>query len=570
MKRSSLAAAALFAAGLLGWGCERQSATLDPAPAGEPWFADVTNQVGLDFVHDAGPLGDYFMPQAIGSGAALFDFDGDGRLDMLLLQNGGPKGRRNQLYRQLPDGRFQLVRGCGLDFAGYNMGVAIGDVNNDGWPDVLITQYGGVKLFLNDGDGKHFTDITEEAGLHNLAWGASAAFVDYNKDGWLDIVIANYVDYDPTWPCTAPNGKRDYCPPRTFPGRVCKLFRNLGRAAAGKGHGVRFEDVTVAAGLGERPGPGLGVVCADFNGDGWPDIFIANDGAANHLWINDHGRTFREEALLRGVALNRMGNAEAGMGIALGDVDGDGLFDLFVTHLTEETNTLWRQESRGCFRDQTALWGLAASQSRGTGFGVVLGDFNQDGWLDLAVVNGRVSGLTEIAEPSLGEHWGRYAERNRLFINAGKGCFEDVSDANPDFCGKANVGRGLVCGDVFGDGSLALLLTTAGGRARLYRNVAPHRGHWLLVRALDPDLKRDAYGAEVRVRAGKKTWWRLINPAGSYLCSGDVRAHFGLGDVTRVDAIEVHWPDGLVETFPGGDVDRPITLRRKTGAAKKN
>jgi hypothetical protein len=557
-----LAAGALVAAG----GCERPGPTAGDPP-GEPWFADVTEKVGLDFVHDAGPPGTYFMPQAIGSGAALFDFDGDGLLDVYLIQNGGPKGARNKLYKQMPGGRFKDVsKGSGLDVAGYGMGVAVGDVNNDGLPDVLVTEYGRVRLFLNRGGGK-FEDVTRAAGLSNPAWGTSAAFFDFDRDGWLDLVVVSYVSYDPTWPCASPSGKPDYCAPRTFPGRVCKLFRNRGR----KGRGVSFEDVTVASGLGAVAGPGLGVVCADFDGDGWPDIFVANDGQPNRLWINQHDGTFKEEAAARGVALNAMGNAEAGMGIAVGDVDGDGLFDLVVTHLTEETNTLWLQgPRRGFFRDRTAFAGLAAARSRGTGFGTVLADFDHDGALDLAVVNGRVSRAAAPATAALGPHWGLYAEPNRLFAGDGRGHFKDISARNPALCGTPNVARGLVCGDVDGDGAPDLLVTTAGGRARLYRNVAPGRGHWLLVRAVDPALGgRDAYGAEVRLTAGGKTRLGLINPAGSYLCSGDARAHFGLGKAARVDGIEVRWPDGTAETFPGCPADRRLTLRRGTGTPGK-
>jgi hypothetical protein len=561
----SLALVAAVAA-LLG-GCRRPAATApDEDPPGSAWFADVTGEAGLDFVHDAGPVGNgYFMPQALGSGAAVFDFNNDGLLDIYLLQNGGPKGAANRLFQQLPGGTFKdASAGSGLDIAGYNMGVAVGDVNNDGFPDVLVTQYGGVHLFLNNGNGT-FTDVTDEAGLSNPSWGASAAFVDYDRDGWLDLVVVNYVDYDPTWPCTTTSGKPDYCAPRTFPGRVTRLFHNLGRAAAGTGHGVRFADVTEASGLGRLAGPGLGVVCADFDGDGWPDLFVSNDGQPNYLWINQKDGTFKEEAVRRGVAYNAMGQAAAGMGVALGDVDGDGLFDLFVTHLTEETNTLWKQGPRGLFHDRTAAAGLGAARSRGTGFGTVLGDFDQDGALDLAVANGRVSKADAAAAAALGPHWGLYGERNRLFAGDGAGRFRDVSAANPALCGTANVGRGLVCADLDGDGALDLLVTTAGGPARLYRNVAPRRGHWLLVRAWDPALHRNAYGAEVTVRAGDRHWLRLIQPAHSYLCSGDVRAHFGLGEAVRVDAIDVLWPDGTAETFPACAADRALELHKGSG-----
>jgi hypothetical protein len=509
------------------------------------------------------------MPQAIGSGAALFDFDNDGRLDIYLIQNGGPGSRStNRLYRQEADGRFTDVSaGSGLDVAGYGMGVAVGDVNNDGWPDVLVTEYGGLRLFLNNGNGT-FRDVTKEAGLDSVLWGTSACFVDYDRDGWLDLVVVNYVNYDPSMRCADAAGRRDFCAPKTFEGTVTKLYRNLGRPAGAKGGGVRFEDVTLKAGLGRTPGPGLGVLCADFNGDGWPDIFVANDGQPNRLWVNQRDGTFTDEAVLRGVAYNGMGQAQGNMGVAAGDVDGDGLFDLFVTHLTEETNTLWKQQPRGMFQDRTRGAGLAHRHARGTGFGTVLADFDQDGALDLALVNGRVYHGEPTDPGRLGPFWSQYAERNRLFANDGAGSFRDVSAHNGPFCGTAAVARGLACGDLDGDGAPDLLVTAVAGPARLFRNVAPKRGHWLLVRAIDPALGgRDAYGAEVTVRADGKRWQRWINPGSSYLCSNDPRAHFGLGPAGYVGAIQVLWPDGAEEAFDGRPADQRVTLRKGEGKA---
>jgi hypothetical protein len=553
----------LVALGGLLAGCSQPASDSPAGTAEPPWFADVTAEVGLDFVHDAGPVGHFFMPQIMGAGAALFDFDGDGRLDLYLLQSGGPESpSTNRLYRQGPDGKFTDVsKSSGLDVAGYGTGVAVGDVNNDGRPDVLVTEYGGLRLFVNQGQGA-FLDVSHDAGVESVLWGSSAAFVDYDRDGWLDLVVVNYVVFDAATLCYDGQGRRDYCHPRQFPGSVTKLFRN-----EGSGGKVRFADVTETAGLGRLAGPGLGIGCADFDGDAWPDLFVANDGLPNRLWINQRNGSFKDEAVLRGIAYDGMGKAPANMGVGLGDVDGDGLFDVFVTHLTDETHTLWVQKPRGVFRDRTLPSGLAPPGSRGTGFGTVLADFDHDGSLDVAVVNGRVGRSKPVAADLLGPFWSQYAERNQLFANDGTGRFRDVSASNPALCGTPGVYRGLACGDVDGDGALDLVVTTLAGPARLYRNVAPDRGRRLVVRALDPALKREAYGAEVGVRAGARRWLRWVNPGYSYLCSNDPRAHFGLGSIDQVDAFEILWPDGSRETFPGWRVDQraEVVLRKGTG-----
>ncbi len=532
--------------------------------AASAWLEDVTQTWGLDFVHDPGPVGTYFMPQSMGSGVALFDSDGDGLLDIYLLQFGGPQSTSvNRLYRQVRPGRFEdITAGSGLDVAGHCHGVAVGDINNDGLPDVLVTEYGRVRLFLNQCGGK-FRDITAGSGLVNPLWAASCAFLDYDRDGWLDIFIVNYLDYDPKVVCRSPEGKPDYCGPNAFSGVVSKLFHNKG-LRDGLPH---WEDVSLLSGIGRVPGPGLGVAVADFDGDGWPDVFVANDGAANRLWMNQRDGTFRDEAASRGIALTAMGKAYAGMGVAIGDTNNNGLFDIYVSHLGSETHTLWRQGPRGLFRDHTAKAGLLNTRWRGTGFGTLMADLNNDGFLDIAQVNGRVHRGGPARDPALG-FWETYAERNQLLANDGSGSFRDISDNNPAFCGYWNVGRGLAAADLDQDGGIDLVVNAIGGPARIFRNVCPQRGHWLSVRLYDPGRRRDAYGAEIRLRAGGREWVRTLQPAESYLSSSAPLAHFGLGSVRQIDAVQVTWPDGPpgdVEEFVVNQVDCIVTLQRGTG-----
>jgi hypothetical protein len=566
-QRAVLAILGLFGALVLGVGCRRNSEGELTGPSSHAevteWFADVTESWGIDFVHDPGPVGTYFMPQSMGSGVAVFDCDGDGLLDLYFLNFGGPQSASvNRLYRQVSVGQFQdITAGSGLDIAGHCHGVAIGDVNNDGLPDVLVSLYGGVRLFLNQGQGR-FEEVTKASGIQNPLWAASCAFVDYDRDGWLDIVVVNYLDYDPKVECRSPEGKLDFCGPNAFSGVVSKLFRHRGLV-----DGVpRYEDVSLASGLGRLPGPGLGVTVADFDGDGWPDIFVANDGAPNRLWMNQRDGTFRDEAASRGVALTIMGKAYAGMGVAIGDTDNNGLFDIYVTHLGSETHTLWRQGPKGMFRDQSAAAALLQTKWKGTGFGTLMADFNNDGSLDIAQVNGRVFRGGPARDSSLG-FWETYAERNQLFANDGKGKFVDISEENPAFCGYWNVGRGLAAADLDGDGGIELIVNAIGGRARIFRNVCPRRGHWLTLQVIDPERKREAYGAEVRVRAGSREWVRTVQPAESYLSSSSPYLHIGLGEVQAVDVVEVRWPDGKgeVEQFTVPGVDRRVCLRRGEG-----
>lgn len=552
--------------------CDRSPArppSSPPAPPSGPLlFEEISAKVGLTFHHDSGSRGDFFMPEHIGSGGALFDCDNDGRLDVFLIQCGGAhSGSKNQLFRQEADGSFRNISGgSGLEVEGIGMGAAAGDVNNDGLTDLFVTEYGQVRLFLNRGSGR-FEEVTAASGLEDTRWATAASFIDYDRDGWLDLVVGNYVDYNPTQKAFDAAGLPDFTGPQSFQTTVSRLFHNRG-ASVGPGR-VSFEDVTLPSGLARAQGKVLGVLCADFDGDRWPDIFFADDGVANRLYINQRNGTLRDEALTRGLALNMMGSPAGNMGIGFGDANNDGLFDLFVTHLYFEPHSLWMQGPRGLFQDQLAVLGLASSAGHGTGFGTVLMDFDLDGWNDLALVNGSIrrgSAHPGTPLPGLIPFWFPYAQRAQIYLNDGQGRFRDISSANPSFCQPLAVGRGLAAGDLDNDGDLDLLAVCAGGPVRLFRNIAPRRGHWLTLRALDPALGgRDAIGAEILVQAGGRPWRRLVQPGFSYLVSNDPRIHLGLGPVAQIDSVVVIWPDGSEERFPGGPVDRHLILHKGAG-----
>ena len=424
-------------------------ATADATQAASPpLFREVTDEVGLDFVQQMEPPGSYFFPEVNGSGAALFDFDRDGRLDLLLINLGTgylqkpgqtPPGDRptSRLYRQTADGKFADVTvHSGLVDTGLGIGAAIGDVNNDGYPDVLLTKYGSVRLFLNRRDGT-FEDVTHEAGLDNPRWGTSACFFDFDRDGWLDLYVANYVDYQPLKCTRRGGGDEDYCGPHMFPPVSHRLFRNdTGRrrveAAGSQMARVQFTDVTVSAQIAQSRAPGMGVMAADFDGDGWPDLYVANDQTPSFLWSNQHNGTFRDEGVLSGCAYDGQGKTRANMGIALGDVEGRGRLDLFVTNLDGEGTLLYRADPAGGFRDGSLEAGMRTASLPYTGFGTAMLDLDHDGDLDIVVVNGAVrrpllhrAALTPHA--SVPEFWKPYAEPNQIFLNDGLGHFREFT-----------------------------------------------------------------------------------------------------------------------------------------------
>jgi hypothetical protein len=563
--RLALAAASLLLAVVTG--CGKPTAPSSPQPqtsrAKPEWFADITARSGIQFTQVVRQ--DYFMPDQMASGLALFDYDNDGRLDVYFVQAAGTNFQvRNQLFHQEADGTFRDVSaGSGVDVIGLGQGVCAGDANNDGLADLVVTEYGAVRLFQNLGGGK-FREVSRKSGLDNPRWATAASFLDFDRDGRLDLVTGNYVDYDPTQVCHDLHGNQDFCAPRVYGETVSRLWHNITPTPGGV---PRFEDYTEQSGFSRAPGIALGFVCGDFDGDAWPDIFITDDGRPNRLFINQRNGRFTEEAVQRGLAFNAMGGTAANMGTAFGDVDNDGLPDLFVTHLTEEFHSLWKQGPRGVFTDQMAHCGLQQQAWRGTAFGTALADFDCDGDVDLAFVNGLVRRFVPGQTPvQAGIHpwWACYAQRAQLFENTGNGTFREISTNNPSFSGEAMIGRSFGVGDLDNDGALDLVVCGTAGSAKVFKNTVPHRGHWLRLRLLDAEHgNRDAIGAEGTVVAGAKRWWRLLQPSASYLTSIDPTLHFGLGSATNFDRIEVQWTDGTKQAFPGGKADRLLTLRKQ-------
>jgi hypothetical protein len=516
----------------------------------------------------------------MGSGIALLDYDRDGDLDIFVVQGMPPAAAKDRtpsglapsptsrLYQQVSAGHFEDVTGdVGLeDFEPYGIGVAVGDVNNDGWPDIYVSKYGRDRLWVNR-EGK-FEDVTAAAGIENPRWGTSCCFVDYDRDGWLDLFVVNYIDYYPSQHCIGANGTEDYCHPTRFKDSPAKLFRNVTGEVAGdeKSKEPRFKDVSFETGIDGKLGPGLGVLAADFTGDGWIDLYAANDAKANFLWVNKEGKTFQDEAIAVGAAYDAAGKPQSSMGVTSGDVNGDGRRDLFMTHLDGEYSTLYLQVSPGNFEDKTVTVGLATPTIPTTGFGTALFDLDLDGDLDLVIGNGRVRRHDGTAPGKGVDFWKGYTERNQIFLNDGNGIFSEVAAGTDSFLADARVTRGLAVGDLDDDGDLDVVTSEVNGPARIFLNTGKWQGSWLSLRAIDPRYgERDAYGAVITVTAGNKRWERDINPGTSYLSSNDPRAHFGIGKADKVDKIAVLWPDGMKETFPGSVATARVILRRGEG-----
>jgi hypothetical protein len=543
-----------------------------PDKPNTPIFKEVAEGVGLRFQHYNGMTGKFYLPEITGSGAALFDFDKDGDLDVFLVQGNtlepntkpadtlfpwrGSESPRGRLFRNdLAAGKLSftdVTQQSGIVADGYGMGAAVGDVNNDGLPDLYLTNLGSNQLYLNKGDGK-FVDVTKESGTDDPRWSTSASFFDYDRDGWLDLIVVNYANFTlaNSPDCYAATTARDYCTPRVFRSPGNRLFHN-------RGNGV-FEDVTVAARVDKEFGHGLGVVTADFNDDGWLDVYVANDGDPNQLWINQKNDTFTNEALLAGAAINRNGQAEAGMGVDAGDFDGNGTDDVFITHLMDETNTLYVNMGQALFEDRTREAGLGMPGRRFTGFGTFFFDYDNDGWLDLFVANGAVQLISDLVRRKDPFPLG---QPNQLFRNTGKGSFVEVLDQLGAELQLLDVSRGAAFGDVDNDGDTDVLVTNNNGPVRLFINEVGNRNHWIGMRLVGK-TGGDVLGARVEITVTKdKVLRRRARSDGSYLVANDPRVLAGLGAATRVQSVRVRWPDGTVEEWKDVPVDKYSTLKR--------
>ncbi len=563
----------LLVSGLLVTGAVWAGACGPAEPEADPgveWFREITGPAGLDFVQFAGSTGKKYLPEMSAAGVCLFDAENDGDLDLYLL-NGcelAPdpvehESRQNGFYRQVGPLRFEdHTAASGLGDRGYGMGATVGDIDNDGDRDLLVTNYGPDRLYVNDGAGV-FSRLS--AGLSTTGFSSSAAFFDYDRDGYLDLYVGVYVDFDPTKPCFDSAGNSEYCGPSGFPALSDALFHNRGGNPKPPGKSVTFEDVSERAGIKAAKGAALGVVCADFDEDGWQDVYVANDGDANQLWKNRRDGTFIDEAIFQGVALNMNGQPEAGMGVVAADFDGDLHLDLFVTHLREETNTLYLNQGGGAgFVDATGRLGVGGPSIPYTGFGTAAFDIDHDRDLDLVIANGSVLRGKRRAGVELPDPWALYAEPNLIFVNEGGGQLRDASQRAPEFSGALEISRGLAAGDLDGDGDLDLLLGNIEGPARLFEKIGA-TGNWLMVRCLHPEWKRDAIGARVVIRTGETSAVRTIGGGSSFLSYQPSVAHFGLGDTQRVDEIRVHWPDGTQEHFEGVEANRTLELVKGKG-----
>jgi hypothetical protein len=545
---------------------------------GPAWFEDVAAKVGIDVLNVNGDaVSKYYILEATGSGVAIIDYDNDGWPDIFLV-NGTYLQRNPESHKKVPtspptshlfhnnhDGTFTDVTvKAGLADSGWGQGVCVGDYDNDGYEDLYVTSYGKNRLYHNQGNGT-FREVAEQSGVAGSGkeWGTGCAFIDYDRDGRLDIAVANYVHFDVKsvpapgdGPSCLWKGTPVMCGPRGLPGAPNLLYHNLGNG--------KFEDVSEKSGFKKTSGHYcFSVSTLDYDEDGWPDIYVACDSTPAILYHNNHDGTFTDMAADAGVAFNEDGREQAGMGSTVADYDGDGHLDIFKTNFSEDTSTLYRNNGDKTFTDATLASGLGIN-TQYLGWGAMFVDLDNHGWPDLLVVNGHV--YPEVDSNKLGS---TYRESRAVYRNLGNGKFDDISRQSGPGVTQPAPGRGLAVGDLWNDGRMEAVINNIGERAMLLVNLAKNQNHWLGVRLIGTQSNRDAIGARVTVRCSTRSWVDEVRSGSSYSSSSDLRLHFGLGGCTLAEFIQVRWPNGREEIFPGGAADRFATLKEGTGRPPK-
>jgi enediyne biosynthesis protein E4 len=507
-------------------------------------LVDVTTQAGIQFRHNSGAYGGKLLPETMGAGCAFLDYDGDGWQDILLVNGMDWPGHERQrsplrLYQNNRNGTFSdVTRAAGLDVELYGMGVAVGDFDNDGFPDLLITAVGQNRLYRNTGKGT-FVDVTRQSGLGGReAFSTSAMWVDYDRDGFLDLFVCNYVRWSAEHDvfCSLDGKSKSYCTPEAYRGDTCWLFRNRGNGT--------FEDVTATCGIFDTSSKALGVALIDDDLDGWPDIFVANDTQPNKLYRNLRNGTFRDVALRSGVALSEEGKARAGMGVDAADFDNSGRFGLGITNFDNEMVGLYRAVEPGLYRDVAIPAGVGMASINRLGFGCLFADLDLDGALDLVVANGHIDETVRNIRGNVG-----YAQAAQIFLNQGTGTFSDIAPEVGGGFADPRVGRGLAYGDFDRDGDIDLLMTTNNGPAVLFRNDHTARNRFLRIRLVGTTSNRDAIGATVRVTHDGTTQTRVVKSGSSYLSQSELPVTFGVGRRDVVERVVIAWPNGRTDEF---------------------
>jgi len=555
-------AVALLIEGAIGAAPPRRS---PPQATPLPVFGDVARQAGLDFVHVNGASDQKFLPEIIGGGGLFFDFDNDGWLDVFLVDSGSladpasARHARHRLYRNRRNGTFaDVTDASNIRLRNYGMGACAGDIDNDGLIDLYVTSVGPNTLYRNTGGGR-FVEVPNAGGAGSGLWSTSCAFVDIDRDGDLDLFVTHYVDTSGAenkfCGFAGPPAIRDYCHPLVYPPRPNSLYRNNGRGS--------FEDVTAPAGIAPYRGNGLGVAVSDVDDDGWPDVFVANDSTPNFLFHNERNGSFTEIAGLAGVAVAADGKPRAGMGTAFGDFSGTGRPGLVVTNHETEMHSLFLNLGARLFSDVTIHSGIGPATRPYVGFGVVFFDYDNDGRLDLAIVNGNV--MANVAQVRTGA---KLAQRKLLLRNAGERFVDVTKQAGPGFAVEG-VGRALAAGDVDNDGDLDLLVVNNGDRPNLLLNDGGNGGNAVLVQVVGTTSNRSGIGTRLTLTAGGLRQVREVQSGSSYLAQNDLRAHFGLGREEGPARLEIRWPDGSNEVVENLPVNHLVVVRQRNGIVSR-